>query len=163
VQGIKNFISLGANTYIIFVMLPQNIESLPQFVRFSAKNFGRTPILLSMVTPYALPALNASLIPSYTELAPNIAAAAEAAAKLKIPISAMEEQHRPPNCAPKGVRLLVRSLFSPVSDVSAAEGFTHPPRCAVCADSSVCPGVKDYYLRAHGDLELKPLKKKSKK
>lgn len=157
VSGIHNFLASGAPTYLIFVMLSKNIEILPRYLKFVRREFGRIPVLLSMVTPYFAPSLEAALIPRYTDLAPVLKRAAAAAARLDIPLSAMEEQHRPPDCVLREVRFLIRNLFAPLEIRETAEGFVKPARCARCATNTLCPGVREFYARAHGLSEIIPL------
>lgn len=161
IEGIHNFLSLDARTYLIFVMMSRNMETLPEYVRFVHREFGNIPVLLSMVTPYISPALESNLIPSYSSMRPVIEKAAATAARLGVPLSAMEEQHRPPDCVLPGARTIFRNLFAPIDKKESAAGFVKPAQCALCAKNSSCPGVREFYARAHGTKELVPVEREA--
>lgn len=159
VKGVSNFLSCGVKPYLIFVMLSKNLRTLPEYVRFVAREFGGAPVLLSMVTPYLSPSLKSDLIPRYSELRPVFDEAMAAAGELGVCVTGMEEQHRPPECALPGAGRIFRNLFAPLEYGEKIEGFVKPERCFSCALDAACPGVREFYARAHGTSEIKPLKK----
>ncbi|HOX29159.1 MAG TPA: hypothetical protein PLQ76_08415, partial [bacterium] len=62
------------------------------------------------------------------------------------------------DCTLREVRFLIRNLYVPLENPKEVKGFIKPDRCAVCAAYAVCPGVKPFYVQAHGVSELVPLK-----
>ncbi|HOX29158.1 MAG TPA: radical SAM protein, partial [bacterium] len=91
VSGIHGFLATRAHTSLIFVMTSLNMESLPGYLKFVRREFGRIPVLLSMATPYLEPTLYTSLIPKYRDMEPVLKQSARLAAEIGIPLSAMEE------------------------------------------------------------------------
>lgn len=157
ISGAHNFLSLGVNTYFIFVMLGANIVILPEYIRFIRREFGRVPVLVSMASPYLSPSIDSSLIPRYSEMKPVLDSAIAIARKLGLPFSGMEEQHRPPECALPGAAGFFRNLFAPLDYRKQPAGFVKPAQCSKCIINVSCPGVKDFYAAAHGISEIKPL------
>lgn len=158
ISGIHNFLATGMHTALIFVMTAMNIKTLPDYLCFVNSEFGRIPVLLSMATPYLEPILDASLIPRYSHMEPWLKKSVRLAAELGIPLSAMEEQHRPPDCVLKDIRFLIRNLYVPLENAKGTKGFLKADSCAECVVDNVCSGVKLFYARAHGMSELVPLK-----
>lgn len=157
VAGIRNFLDAGLQTSLIFVMTKMNLDSLPRHIHFVKREFGPLSVLLSMVTPYFAPALNATLIPRYIDIERALTKGRMAAGRCGVTLSAMEEQHRPPDCVLKQIRGLIRNLYVPLENCKSTEGYVKPTVCSRCEANEVCPGVKDFYARAHGLSEFSPL------
>jgi len=156
IKGIKNLIDAGINTGLIFVLCSKNAACLDAYVRFTAENFGATPVFCSYVTPYYDPTLPADMVPGYSTCTPYIKQAFKSAAALGVPISFMEEQHGIPECILPGRSEFFRNLFAPISK-SRDAGFIKADGCCECRENDSCPGIRKYYALLHGLDELKPI------
>lgn len=151
--GIRNAVEAGIATIASFVICTANYRELPTLAELVCDISPDVPLALNYMTSFMRSDLaTRELIPSFTDVAPYINAAYEAARERGQGIGIYDCFMGAPPCAFPSVKKIA---FCPNTNV---EGFSKLAFCKRCRFNSGCAGFHDGYLALYRDaFSLVPL------
>ena len=156
VVGIDNLVAGGVRTMLNFVICQQNYAELVPFVRMVASRWPEVTVAISFIAASTdVVPHTPRLMPRYSEVLPNLAAALDEAKRLGVRVYGFESMCGLPLClVPWGPDRF--KLIAPIEDGDTGE-FEKPDACRSCALSPRCYGVRRRYVEMYGASELRPV------
>jgi len=157
IKGIRNIIRLGGGNKLclLFVINSLNYATMEQYASFIAENFpGVLNVLFNMVCILGIVPETLSLVPHFPQIEPHLAAAARVCGNsgLKYMIDDV------PLCYMKGFEAASVDSHILRSGQNIKIDKVKPPRCASCALTRECAGIRSQYLEFYGAGELRPVR-----
>jgi pyruvate-formate lyase-activating enzyme len=156
VVGIDNLAATSARLTINFVICEKNRAEIAAFVRLVAARWPRALVNVSFVAASTdVVPRDRALMPRYADVLPELARAANEAARLGVKLVGFESMCGLPLC-------LVPTSLDGIALAKIPEGFDRgefikAPACAGCRYETTCFGVRRGYAELHGTGELRTM------
>ncbi len=157
VHGIENLLAAGISVGVGVVFSHENLEQSRAIIELVASRLRGADLTLSVAAPINDRLDVEAIAPRYTDIAPALREATQAARDLGVPYAGLYGQCGLPPCILDADPVCFPELSREHPEWSAAEDFVHTEACQPCRLRSKCPGIRKSYAAVHGTDELHPL------